>query len=88
MSPDVPAFKVYIFTSDFKFWISVNEYLVEDIQTQNLQNKNYYNSPVLQFGALPAFNSVEAKIHTVLWEDVDKQMAGNTKLHMSMFQMT
>ena len=26
MSPDVPAFKVCIFTSDFKFWIGVNEY--------------------------------------------------------------
>ena len=26
MSPDVPAFKVRVFTSDFKFLIGVNEY--------------------------------------------------------------
>ena len=26
MSPDVPAFTVRIFTTDFKFWIEVNEY--------------------------------------------------------------
>ena len=25
MSPDIPAFKVSGFTSDFKFWIGVNE---------------------------------------------------------------
>ena len=26
MSPDVPAFKIPVFTSDFKFWIGENEY--------------------------------------------------------------
>ena len=26
ISPDVPAFKVGIFTSDFKLWIQINEY--------------------------------------------------------------
>ena len=25
-SPDIPEFKVRVFTSDFKFWIEVNEY--------------------------------------------------------------
>ena len=27
MSPDAAALKVRVFTSDFKFWIGVNEYL-------------------------------------------------------------
>ena len=45
------------------------------------------NSPVLQFGAPPAIDSGEAKMRTVSWENIDKQMPRNTKLHMSMFQM-
>ena len=36
MSHDVPAFKVHVFTSDFRFWIGVNEYYVVDILTQIL----------------------------------------------------
>ena len=47
-----------------------------------------FNSPVLQFGEPPAIDSGEAKICTASWENVDKQMQHNTKLHMSMFQMT
>ena len=39
MSADVLAFKVDDFTSDFKFWIGVNEYsIVLDILTQILLN--------------------------------------------------
>ena len=47
-----------------------------------------HNSPVLQFGVPPAIDSEEAKIYTASWENVNKQMPRNTKLHMSMFQMT
>ena len=41
-------------------------------------------------GAPPAINSgdQEAKIRTASWENVNKQMLHNMKLHMSMFQMT
>ena len=46
------------------------------------------NSPVLQFGAPPAIDSGEAKICTASRENVNKHMARNTKLHLSMFQMT
>ena len=46
------------------------------------------NSPVSQFGAPPAIDSEEAKICTPSWENVDKHMPRNLKLHLSMFQMT
>ena len=36
MSPDVPAFKVRVFTSDFRFLIGVKLILVVDILTQIL----------------------------------------------------
>ena len=49
---------------------------------------NFDNSSILQFGAPPAIDSGEAKICTVSWENVNKQMLCNRKLHMSMFQMT
>ena len=39
------------------------------------------NSSVLQFGVPPAIDSGEAKICTASWENVDKQMPLNTKLH-------
>ena len=35
ISPDVPAFKVHAFTSEFKFWIEVN-----DISSKNF-NSNF-----------------------------------------------
>ena len=48
----------------------------------------HHYSPVLQFGAPPAIDSVEAKICIASWENVDKHMPRNTKLQFSMFQMT
>ena len=53
-----------------------------------MQLHTLHNSPVLQFGAPPAINSREAKVRTASWENVDKQMPRDTKLHMSMFQKT
>ena len=50
--------------------------------------KQDLNSPVLQFGAPPAIDSGEAKIRTASWENVDKHGLRNTKLHLSVFQMT
>ena len=46
------------------------------------------NSPVLQFGAPPAIDSGEAKMRTASWEMSTNKMPRNTKLYMSMFQMT
>ena len=51
-------------------------------------NLAYLNSPVLHFGAPPAIDSEEVKIRTESWENVDKYMPRNMKLHLSMFQMT
>ena len=46
------------------------------------------SSTILQFGAPPAIDSGEAKICTASWENVNKQMPQNRKLHLSMFQIT
>ena len=46
------------------------------------------NSHVKQLSAPPAVDSAQAKMQTASWENVHKQMPRNTKLHISMFQMT
>ena len=69
--------------------LSWTKYYVSPMDQPGQTNKKTANnSPVLQFGAPPAINSREAKIRTASWENVDKQMPRNTKLDMSMFQMT
>ena len=50
---------------------------------QSLNN----NSLILQFDAPLVIDSGQAKICTS-WENVNKQMQCNTKLHMNVFQMT
>ena len=58
------------------------------IRCQQYQSMCAEFSPFYKFGAPPAIGSGEAKICTASWENVDKQMPCNTKLHKSMFRMT
>ena len=60
---------------------------MSDIRSWEKSVNTERNSPVLQFVAPPAIDSGEAKIRTASWENVDKYMMRNTKLHLSMFQM-
>ena len=45
-----------------------------------LKDRRKYNSPVLQFGAPPAIDSGEAKMHIASWENVDKQNASQYEI--------